>query len=305
MDLKDSEKCQRPCPVNECKGYLSTAWKCGMCETWVCPDCGNVKGDKNDEEHVCDENDKMTLLMLKKDTKPCPGCYKPIHKTEGCDQMFCVQCHTAFSWNTGKKVNGVIHNPHYYEMQRAANGGVAPRVAGDNPCREQETLPMWYQIVNILPKKSNIHHLLNVCSDKIKEQKLLDIHRSIAHNDDYVIRSTTNKLSDTHKSTLYLKFREKYLDTSTGSSAYSEETWLSNLKSDIKMCEKYKQMKMIYDLTKTILIEIFNKIINKMDIDTCIEEMENIRKYSNQQLGEIYKNYGTKVYTYNERFILE
>ena len=30
---------------------------------------------------------------------------------KNCDQMWCVQCHTAFSWKTGLKVNGVIHNP--------------------------------------------------------------------------------------------------------------------------------------------------------------------------------------------------
>jgi hypothetical protein len=51
-----------------------------------------------------------------------------------CDQMFCVDCHTAFSWNTGNVVNGVIHNPHYYEYLRKVGNGVAPRNAGDVPC---------------------------------------------------------------------------------------------------------------------------------------------------------------------------
>lgn len=51
-----------------------------------------------------------------------------------CDQMFCVECHTAFSWNTGQIVTGVIHNPHYYEFLRKQGNGVAPRNAGDVPC---------------------------------------------------------------------------------------------------------------------------------------------------------------------------
>lgn len=55
-------------------------------------------------------------------------------KAKNCDQMFCVECHTAFSWNTGQVVNGVIHNPHYYEFLRKQGNGIAPRNAGDVPC---------------------------------------------------------------------------------------------------------------------------------------------------------------------------
>jgi hypothetical protein len=35
--------------------------------------------------------------------------------------MFCIQCHTPFSWKSGKEELGVIHNPHYFEALRNGN----------------------------------------------------------------------------------------------------------------------------------------------------------------------------------------
>lgn len=49
-----------------------------------------------------------------------------------CDQIWCVKCHTAFNWKTGKVETGPIHNPHYYQYMRE-NGKEIPR-AGGNYC---------------------------------------------------------------------------------------------------------------------------------------------------------------------------
>ncbi len=35
-----------------------------------------------------------------------------------CDQMWCVECKTAFSWTNGTIETGVVHNPHYYQWMR-------------------------------------------------------------------------------------------------------------------------------------------------------------------------------------------
>lgn len=124
----------RKCPDGECRGFLSTAWKCGLCSKWACPDCHEIKGETRDSEHTCNPDNVATAKLLAKDSRPCPGCGTVITKIEGCDQMWCSQCHCAFSWRTGRKETGVVHNPHFYEWQRKQNGGVAPRVAGDVPC---------------------------------------------------------------------------------------------------------------------------------------------------------------------------
>ena len=72
------------CPSTDCRGFLSSAYKCGICETYFCPSCHVRKDERNDDDHVCNENDKATILLLKKDTKPCPKCRTPISKIDGC-----------------------------------------------------------------------------------------------------------------------------------------------------------------------------------------------------------------------------
>ena len=90
---------------------------------------------EHEPAHVCKQEDIETAQAILNETKPCPVCAARIFKTQGCDQMWCVQCHTAFSWRTGQIETGVIHNPHYYELQRQlARGGNQQRAAGDVPC---------------------------------------------------------------------------------------------------------------------------------------------------------------------------
>jgi len=122
----------RKCPADNCRGFLRSQWKCGICEKWTCPDGHELKGDTRDCEHTCDPNNVETAKLLNNDSKPCPKCQSLIFKISGCDQRWCTQCHTAFSWRTGR-IEDVVHNPHYYEWLRRTTGNV-PRNPNDNPC---------------------------------------------------------------------------------------------------------------------------------------------------------------------------
>ena len=152
----------KPCPAPECRGFLSTAWKCGFCDTKVCPDCHAIKrlGKKTDEkepEHVCKQEDLATAAMLAKDTKNCPKCGVMIYRIEGCSQMFCTSCHTAFDWRTLAIINKGIHNPHYFEWlnknKKAEAGEAAPlnqlNLCGGNDAR----LPDYSQVSGLARNK--------------------------------------------------------------------------------------------------------------------------------------------------------
>ena len=115
------------CQVELCPGFLSTQYKCGLCSVYTCSTCFQVK----EQDHVCKPDNVATAKLLREETKPCPSCTTRIYKIDGCDQMWCTECKTAFSWKTGQVVNGRIHNPHYYEHLRNTQGFV-PRE--ENPC---------------------------------------------------------------------------------------------------------------------------------------------------------------------------
>ena len=145
----------RACPANECRGFLSSQWKCGLCNVWACPECHEVIGVNKEADHTCDPNNVETAKALAKDTKACPKCASMIHKIDGCSQIWCTQCHTAFDWNTMRIETKRIHNPHYYEYMRQQNNGIVPREVGDVPCGDIPNPNSVYgKLINIFKEAS-------------------------------------------------------------------------------------------------------------------------------------------------------
>lgn len=125
------------CPVPNCRGFAGgvSGDACGLCKAPVCQKCRQVAG----ELHACNPEDVETVRALRKDTKPCPNCAAPIFKIDGCDQMWCLACKTAFSWRTGEIERGRVHNPEYFRWLRE-NGETIPRV-DDGPCQVADQVP--------------------------------------------------------------------------------------------------------------------------------------------------------------------
>ena len=165
----------RPCPntAANCRGFLSTQWKCNLCSMWTCKDCHEMKGDAQDTPHVCNADNLASAKLIDAETRACPKCGARVYKISGCNQMFCTACNDcAFDWVTGR-VETVIHNPHYYEFQRQLNGGQAPRVPGDILCGREIDHMTTAVVTNLFPAEyisRNIIVWRNLHKDFVNER---------------------------------------------------------------------------------------------------------------------------------------
>jgi hypothetical protein len=185
-------KVMRTCP-KACRGFLGENGICGMCEAAICLKCHEEIQNEEAPPHHCDAAAVATVALLIKETKPCPTCHVPISKIDGCDQMWCTQCQTAFSWRTGQKEAGVVHNPHYYQWMRT-NGNAIPRndVPAD-PCALQQ-LP-WTEVVfprSSAPLLDNINPLRGHRFLRLVE----GMHRSVAEANAYNIAPNQQRHMD-------------------------------------------------------------------------------------------------------------
>lgn len=170
------------CPVAGCRGYVDDSYTCGTCSAHICSKCHEQTTDT--ESHVCVSAHVASVALIRLETKPCPKCMVPIFKTGGCDQMFCVQCHVAFSWSTGKLDNGVIHNPYYYEW--LANQGASATIpqiediaCGEIPAPDTVRAMMYQACMHqhasaILLILRMAHHMEHAVLPELREDKIRD-----------------------------------------------------------------------------------------------------------------------------------
>ena len=151
------------CPNGDCIGYLSSAHKCDLCNNWFCPDCNELKGDARNAEHTCNPDTVETVKLLHKECKNCPNCTSIIYKIDGCDMMWCVSCHTTFSWRTLQILNGQnIHNPHYFEWLRSQQTtGNPERNPNDILCGREIDNTLIHRILNKMKKVFNLQRVVS------------------------------------------------------------------------------------------------------------------------------------------------
>jgi hypothetical protein len=282
----------RACRNDNCRGFLSSQWKCGLCENFTCSDCHVVKGLTRDCIHTCNPDEVATAKLLDKDTKCCPKCSTGIFKIDGCDQMWCTQCHTAFSWRTGI-IETKIHNPHFYEWQRLTLGSV-PRNPEDNLCGNIELTHRTIQdISKLIYKKVGITNTPLKNDAELLYIKISKIIRKTLHLSQ--IQMPTYQVNNVENN---LKLRVRYLRNQI-----TKDEFKIQLQRDNKKHEKKREMYEILQLFVNTVIEIINRVKFYIEEykDNCfkkalitINEIDSIQEYVNDCFLEISKTYNSK-----------
>jgi hypothetical protein len=265
----------RRCPVDDCRGFLSTRWKCQICDNNICPECNEVK---KGDDHTCDPNNVETVALLKKDTKPCPSCGTMIFKISGCSQMWCPDCHTAFDWTTMKIETGRIHNPHYYEFQRNG-GGQANRENGDIPCGG---VPSVIEILDFLgvQRQRSRYYVPNTVDNPVHSE-ILKIHRIVLHIQNAELpRLRVPPVDNQHMRVMYLL------------NELSEEAMKVSLQKNEKAREKTRDrvniIQMFCDVTGDLLRQLVVKVIT---IEQFLENVNRLRDYVREAFTTLHKRY--------------
>ena len=294
----------RICPVEECKGFIGNGWMCGICNVKVCNKChipiktdDNTSGRINDT-HECKKEDIDNATIIMKNTKPCPKCAVLIFKIDGCDQMFCSNCHTAFGWRSGCIETGVIHNPHYYEHLRRTEGHV-PRNPLDmqNNCdrvvhhnfytilrsvlckRLDKGTPQRNEKKAIISFNYNINDLFGTSKNMVYSQILERLYIMSTH-----IRYVEIPIFRVNNQDSNRDLRIKYL-----LNRICEDEWKSTIQRREKKNMKKNELFQVLEMFVTVIDEIIIKI-QKFHIEFPTEKLIN-SDFTDSQLNNLFKFY--------------
>jgi hypothetical protein len=289
---------------------LSSALKCGLCQCWVCSDCREVKGFSTEEKdsHECNKDTIESIKLLEKDSKPCPKCTALIFKIEGCDQMYCIECHTAFSWNTLKIESGVIHNPHYFEYQRIRNGGVAPRNPMDIQCgRELDNyfVPRLIDQITPLPENWTI---------EVTDRGVMYCHG----NKRYYSKPDNQEVIDIVeicRQVIHVRFIEQPRFATEGRLYSNMQLRIDFMRNKVTKNEMKKllqkrekentkkaELSNVLGMYVSCMTDLFYRLYDENNLEKIKKEMVELKNYVNDCFKKISKLYNCKEYLINEKF---
>lgn len=277
---KDEKVIVRNCPVQNCKGYIDSVFKCTICNTKVCNQCYEVES----VGHVCNEDTIKTLKFMLEDTQGCPKCAVRIHKIEGCDQMWCTNCNVAFSYRTGRLITGQgIHNPHFAEFLR--NGG---QVDGNMyGCRETFGFHLVRSIRDRIKNDIDNNNLLN---------PFINACIAVTHINDVIIR-TLNRQEYGVETNKDLRFKLLKGEMQEG----DMKTLLIRREKDARFKEELRN---IFQSCVVIMDRLCLDIDRNCDIRTKnvpvveekINEIIKLVEATNKSLEELHKKYNRGTY---------
>lgn len=252
------------CTWPDCKGFVDSAFRCPLGDHSICKHCHEPV--EEDTEHTCDPGIVENIKSMARNTRPCPTCGMGIFKVDGCDQMWCTQCHQAFSWRTGAIETKVVHNPHFYEFMQQG-GGPRTRNPLDVRCGG-------------LPEVWSIY-------DKTRDPMLLGVHRFIAHMTYSEIPNITAGL-DVADANEHLRIAFLLGDI-------QEAEWKSQLQRTEKRRDKKRELSMLYIMVRDVMTEAFIEFCaDGKTVEEVLQVWHHLQTYANEHLTKIAKRFNNK-----------
>ena len=286
LDQEPNEKFIMPCQNGNCRGMLNEIminnnkqYYCQLCTKSTCPSCLEVISDN----HKCNKETVETIKTIQTESKPCPKCGERISKIDGCDQMWCVECKTTFSWNTGKIERGHIHNPHYYEYMR--NNGGMPR---EEERVEEEGNPNLNKALEWMCKKrrmpgTNVEHIDNLIN-------YMEYGNHISH----VVIERLNKNAESKRENKVADY--KYILGEIEKEELGRDLVKLNtsIEKDESLITIYKEIvelmeKMAEEIVKgNRNVEEYNKRVNEKTRETNVKLIKTLMKYNSKRMVVMY-----------------
>ena len=264
------------CPASDCAGFLNISWECGLCNTKACKDCREVVIDA--AAHVCNPDTIETVKAIAKEAKPCPKCATPISKISGCDQMWCTQCKTAFSWNTGRIETTVIHNPHYFQWMRESGKEIPRRDVPGDGCNVEHRLDTLYRTLTLTR---------NSLMNKFSQIDMLRRHH--AHT---IVRSLQASLREYEQDEWRRQMRVQRLINEV-----SEEDWKIKLQRKEKAYHKERAQMQLYDMYCNVSRDIIAQLLEDSSEEgqrRVMDQWKQLRHFVEEERLKINKAYTCK-----------
>jgi hypothetical protein len=281
----------RKCTSEGCHGWLSSAWKCGLCDNYTCPDCFIIKGKHHDVEHTCKKEDLDTAKLIRESSKPCPKCGEGIEKREGCDMMFCTSCHTPFSWKTLEIISrGSIHNPHYFEWRNRVGAGAvgAAHAAEPLPCGGMPTDQFIYRTISMGGATAPGAAQQYVLSFDTREA--LSRRFRVTTHIEHVVAPSYNHHQEIQNTE---RLRIQYL-----LNELNKESIETTLQNQERTRERHKAIRDVLDTYLVASAEQFRIVAANPTEETSatiIQSLDQLRDFINECLRNVHRTYGCTV----------
>lgn len=271
----------RHCPVDNCRGFLSTQWKCGICRTYACSKCHEIIGESKDAPHECKPENLETAKMLAKDSKPCPGCSAMIFKISGCNQMWCSNCGVAFDWKTLRIDRGHLHNPEYFKALANNKLPFANRqnvdLCGVNPPADYQLISHVNSFTYRLPKSDPQSRLSAIIIEYFQRVRHIDMITRIDYG-----RNIMEGNAD-----LRVKYMLKEIDIDKFKKLLQQRE-----KSNRKNTDILQVINMVIEISTGLFHDIL-AIKTIQDLEQKKDELHQLLTYGDECMQKIAKNYKT------------